>query len=145
MDKELLKGMLIEEEGLRLKPYKDSVGKLTIGVGRNLADRGINQDEAFMMLDRDMNEHYAELLTHLPWVAKLDEVRQRVLADMAFNMGIGNERRGLLSFSTTLRLIENDDYETAADNMLRSDWAQQTGRRARRLSAMMRDGQEHPL
>ncbi len=41
-----LRQMLIRHEGLRRKPYRDTVGKLTIGAGRNLDDVGITREEA---------------------------------------------------------------------------------------------------
>ena len=138
---------LIEHEGLKLKPYVDTEGKLSIGVGRNLTDRGINRAEAMAMLGRDIDEHVEELRDALLWFDTLDEVRQRVLADMVFNMGLGvlGGKHGLLSFSNTLLLVKNGEYATASRTMLKSDWAQQVGVRAIRLSEMMADGADHPL
>jgi len=43
-------------EGLRLKPYHCPAGKLTIGIGRNLEDKGITEKEALMLLE---NERFA--------------------------------------------------------------------------------------
>jgi lysozyme len=127
---------LIRDEGLRLKPYTDSVGKTTIGVGRNLTDMGISRDEAYRMLNNDLEKTQADLDQHLPWWKKLDEVRQRVIANMAFNMGLPR----LLAFKRTLDLIQAGDYETAATEMLCSVWAKQVGPRAVRLSDLMRRG-----
>lgn len=52
----VLKDMLIRHEGLKLKPYRDTVGKLTIGAGRNLNDLGISEREAMFLLDNDIME-----------------------------------------------------------------------------------------
>ena len=125
-------------EGERLKVYKCTAGKLTIGVGRNLEDRGISIEESNMLLDNDLAAFQVELLRKLPWVADLDDVRQRVLIDMAFNLGIS----GLLTFKNTLAAIKRGDYEKAAPMMLDSKWATQVGKRAERLSTMMLTGKD---
>lgn len=125
-------------EGERLKPYRCTAGKLTIGVGRNLEDRGITREESAMLLANDIAAEERELLRALPWVATLDEVRQRVLLDMAFNMGIV----GLLGFKKTLATIQEGNYQLAAAMMLDSRWAEQVGARAERLARMMATGKE---
>lgn len=127
---------LTRDEGLRLKPYYDTVGKLTIGVGRNLTDKGISQTEAETMLANDIAEHTAELEQHLPWVVQLDGPRKGVLVNMCFNMGISR----LLGFINTLAYIKAGEYAKAADGMLHSKWATQVGPRATRLSEQMRTG-----
>ena len=130
---------ILLHEGLRLKPYQDTVGKLTIGVGRNLDDKGISQEEAFHLLENDLIEVEEQLLASLPWVRDLDEIRLRVLMDMGFNLGVG----GLLKFKRTLRMIKQGDYAGAAGAMLESKWAKQVGNRAKRLSKMMATGEDY--
>ena len=125
-------------EGERLKPYRCTAGKLTIGVGRNLEDRGITAQEAAYLLSNDITSTQAALLKALPWVATLDDVRQRVLIDMAFNMGLGT----LLTFKRTLAAVQGGQYQQAAAMMLESRWAGQVGQRAQRLSQMMATGQD---
>ena len=132
----MLRRQLIRHEGLRLKPYKDTVGKLTIGVGRNLDDVGITEQEAMILLDNDIERTKLDLLKALPWINKIDSVRQDVLINMAFNMGIG----GLLGFKNTLASVQSGNYADAADKMLQSKWAGQVGLRASELSNMMRTG-----
>ncbi len=136
MDTAILSQMLMKEESVRLKPYRDTVGKLTIGVGRNLDDKGISMSEAMLMLANDVEGVQKELDAALPWWRSLDEVRQLVLADMCFNMGIA----GLLTFKNTLAYIQSGNYEQAAKNMLLSKWHDQVGERADKLSQMMRTG-----
>jgi lysozyme len=138
MDRTAMIRQLRLHEGERLKPYRCTAGKLTIGIGRNLEDRGISKAEAAYLLGNDIDDHWREVQRALPWVAKLDEVRQRVLLDMAFNLGIA----GLLSFKRTLATIEAGDYTRAASMMLDSKWARQVGQRAERLSRMMATGKE---
>lgn len=128
---------LKEEEGLRLKPYQDTVGKLSIGYGRNLTDKGISADEAEYLLVHDIQATMAAVSVRLPWFPRLDGVRQRVLLDMAYNQGLG----GLLLFQDMLAAVERGDYETAAAEMLNSKWAEQVGSRATKLAEWMRSGE----
>jgi lysozyme len=107
-------------------------------VGRNLEDRGITREEAAYLLANDITTEERELLRALPWVAQLDEVRQRVLLDMSFNLGLV----GLLGFKNTLATIRAGDYSKAAAMMLDSRWASQVGERAERLSRMMATGKD---
>lgn len=136
MNRTKLRAQLIDHEGLRLKPYTDTTGHVTIGVGRNLDGRGISEAEAFALLDNDIERCEAELDANLPWWRKMSEVRQRVLLDMCFNLGITK----LLEFKNTLRNMELRRYRVAAEGMLDSKWARQVGRRATNLAAMMRSG-----
>jgi lysozyme len=131
---------LRRDEGVRLKPYRCTAGKLTIGVGRNLDDVGITPEEADHLLRNDVARVCADLDARLPWWRGLDEVRQRVLVNMGFNLGIA----GLLGFKNTLRSVETGDYLGAAQGMLSSKWAHQVGPRAERLALMMRDGEAAP-
>lgn len=128
---------LRRDEGVRLKPYKDSVGKLTIGVGRNLDDVGISNDEADLLLANDIAFASKMLEQALPWTGGLDQARLGVLLNMTFNMGVGS----LLQFHDTLAKIKAGDYVGASEAMLRSKWAEQVGARAHRLALQMESGQ----
>lgn len=140
VDRAAMTRQLRLHEGERLKPYRCTSGKLTIGVGRNLEDRGITAQESAYLLANDIEAEERALVKALPWVAQLDEVRQRVLLDMAFNMGIGT----LLTFKNTLATVRAGDYQRAAVMMLDSRWARQVGERAQRLSRMMATGKVPP-
>ena len=132
-----IKAQLVRHEGLRLKPYRCTAGKLTIGIGRNLDDRGISQKEAYAMLERDILDFEQQLLDDIPDVYNgLDEVRQSVLLNMCFNLGL----KGLLEFKNTLGFVAAGDWERAANGMLASKWAKQVGMRAIELSELMRKG-----
>lgn len=135
MSRERLVPQLILHEGLRLKPYLDSVGKLTIGVGRNLDDKGITKSESLFLLENDISDAEAAA-AKLPWFPALNDARQSVILDMLFNMGPAK----LAEFRRTIEAIEARAYETASERMLDSKWAKQTGKRALRLSEMMRTG-----
>jgi lysozyme len=135
--KEMTTRLLKLHEGVRLKPYTDTVGKLTIGCGRNLDDRGITAEESDYLLSNDISDVWLQLVSHLPFFSQLDTVRQAALLDMAFNLGLA----GLMSFSKTLLAIKEGRFDVAADEMLASKWSAQVGRRAERLSTMMRSGE----
>ena len=143
MNFERLREQLALHEGVRSRPYADTVGKLTIGVGRNLTDVGLNEDEIRFLLLNDVKRAVRGLNEHFPWWQHIDDVRQRVLVDMAFNLGIGDLRHGLRSFVRTLHAIEEGRYADAAQYMLESKWAQQVGRRAQRLAQMMATGKDY--
>jgi lysozyme len=136
MDRDVLTAELIRDEGVRLKPYRDTVGKLTIGVGRNLDDVGITLAEAMVLLGHDITWAVHELETALPWFKDLDPVRQRVLCNMCFNLGLAR----LLGFRNTLAAVARGDYTQAAIEMMDSKWATQVGDRAKRLAKMMEQG-----
>lgn len=128
---------LQRDEGIRLKPYKDSVGKLTIGIGRNLDDAGITEGEAKTLLVNDLAKVRVRLYGMLPWLSAINPARRAVLENMAFNIGVD----GLLAFKQTISLIRAGDYESAGDEMLKSTWARQVGDRAVRLSKQMKTGE----
>lgn len=132
-----LLSQLLKHEGLRLKPYTDTVGKLTIGVGRNLTDKGISEEEAYLLLMNDLKEVIADLST-FEWYEGLDEIRKRVVIDMRFNLGPG----GFRTFTNTIKAISEGRYQDAAQGMRRSKWARQVGRRAERLVRMMETGED---
>jgi lysozyme len=134
--KEALLEQLIRHEGLKLKPYYDTVGKLTIGIGRNLDDYGITKEEALYLCKNNILQCIAELESSLPFFSTLDEVRQDVLVNMTFNLGIF----GLLKFKNTLSSIERGDYNSASMAMLDSKWAKQVGNRAVELAEQMKTG-----
>ena len=135
----ILEKMLIVDEGCELKPYKDSVGKLTIGIGRNLDDVGIRLSEAKVMLQNDAMDSLAKCMSFIPFFRELDQARQCVLLDMAFNLGI----QGLLKFKKMLQAVKDGDYQLAALEMFDSRWHIQVGKRADRLEEMMRTGEIH--
>jgi len=131
-----LKQQLIKHEGLELLPYKCTAGKLTIGVGRNIEDRGISYDEAMMLLENDLLLYTAELEKAFPVVKDLDNVRVMTLINMAYNLGITKLRQ----FKMMWAAIEDNDFEVAAQEMLNSKWASDVGKRALELSEQMRTG-----
>ena len=130
-------GQLMADEGFRSAAYQDSLGFWTIGIGRLIDARkggGITRDEAQVLLRNDIARVEREVRARWPWFDRLDESRQNVLLNMAFNLGTA----GLAKFTATLACVERGDYDGAAAQMLRSLWAKQVKARATRLAAQMR-------
>jgi len=135
----VIEDQLRRDEGERLSAYQDHLGYWTIGIGRLIDSRrggGISTDESTMLLRNDIARIRVELLQRLPWFVHLDPVRQGVLMNMTFQMGIN----GVMAFQDTLAKVQASDYAAAADRMLQSKWATQTPERANRLAKQMRDG-----
>jgi lysozyme len=135
-ERELLAQELDRDEGRETLPYVDTVGKITIGVGRNLTDRGLSPDEIDYLLQNDIDLVVREMAQAFPWAARMTPARQRVLANMLFNLGLVRLR----GFRNTLAAMERGDYRAAAAGMLASKWARQVGARATRLARMMERG-----
>ena len=148
---------LVKSEGLRLEVYQDTLGIDTIGVGRNLEDRGITKEElaaldfpnieavyehgitetdAAFLLENDVQIVEEELVRAHPCVDSLDAVRQLVLVDMAFNMGVPR----LCKFKKMWASIHEEDFRTAAKEMLDSRWAIQVKSRSHKLAHAMHHG-----
>ena len=126
--------LLKDFEGLRYKPYDDKdgqeffpgdmlVGKLTIGWGRNLTDRGISHDEAELMFQNDI-EQATHDANKLPWFGDLDAVRQDVIVMLCFNMGLG----GLLTFKRMIASLVQCQWHQAAWELSNSEWKNQVGK-----------------
>ena len=145
-------------EGLRLQVYKDTLGIDTIGIGRNLEDRGITKEEldwmdiptidhvyewgiteadAVYLATNDIQIVEEELVRAHPCVDRLDSVRQLILIDMAFNMGVPR----LCKFKKMWAAVEAEDFPTAAKEMLDSRWARQVKGRATKLANAMHNGE----
>jgi len=126
--------LLLKHEGYRRFTYRDTVGKLTVGIGRNLEDRGITKDEALYLLENDIKDFTEQLSERLYWFDAAPDKVKLVLTDMGFNLGIA----GLLTFKNTLEHIKNGEYVTASKEMLLSKWANQVGQRAIELSEILK-------
>ena len=135
MDWSDLRNQVIRHEGYRKFPYKDTVGKLTVGYGRNLDDSGISQSEAGRLLDNDLYTARQELLRNFAWLDSLPEPVNLALVNMCFNLGITRLR----GFKKMLAAIEAGDWSTAADEALDSKWAEQVGDRAKELANQIRN------
>jgi lysozyme len=156
--KEKLLEELVKHEGVRLQVYQDTLGIDTIGVGRNLEDRGISKEEldeldiptidhvyeygiteadAMVLAENDVQIVEEELLRAHPCVEDLDAVRQLVLVDMAFNMGVPR----LCKFVKMWNAIHEKKFDIASKEMLDSRWANQVKSRSVKLANAMHNGE----
>lgn len=131
-----IRELLIAHEDKRLSPYMDTVGKLTIGVGRNLSSNGISEDECMLMLDNDIARAIDDVKYLFSCYDSLDRPRQLVLISMAFNLG----RLKLSKFVRFIWAVHQKDYETAYAEMVDSRWYEQVGSRGVQLARTMRSG-----
>lgn len=138
--KDIRNDMIKRHEGNRLKggrhyPYRDTMGKLTIGYGRCLDDIGISEDEALALLEHDLiaAENAVESLS----LGELGDARRAALVDMAFNLGAA----GLGKFKLMLEALRQGKWDLAAVEALDSDWADQVGKRAEEIARIIRTGE----
>ncbi|HVJ72019.1 MAG TPA: hypothetical protein VM531_11040 [Sphingomicrobium sp.] len=142
-----LRSQLILHEGRKLKPYVDTRGNVTIGIGRNLTGRGLSSEEVEFLYQNDVRIAWTELVKAKPFVKKIDEVRQRVFLDLSFNMGMPV----LLTFKQTLAAAERGDWWLVGQGLRQSAWQGQVGDgaggrrdRADRLIEMVTTGVDAP-
>lgn len=133
---ERLLQMLKDDEGLRLKPYRCTANKITIGYGRNLYDVGISPDEAEMLLNNDIIRAKLAVKKHISNFDRLSENRKAVLINMCFNLGA----LGFSKFKKMIHAIKIEDFNEAAIQMKASKWYNQVTNRAERLIRLMKNG-----
>jgi lysozyme len=147
IDKERLRQQLKKHEGVRQFVYDDASGNLineacfvrgkpTIGVGRNLADRGLADDEIDYLLDNDINDCIAEAQKKFRWFEALDPVRQAAVVELVFNLGLTR----LSGFKKFLNFMNEHRYTQAAGELLDSLWAKQVKGRAITIAQMIQTG-----
>lgn len=131
-----LRELLFDSEDYKQFPYTDTTGHLTIGIGRNLTDRGISLDESLYMLDNDVAYFTSRLTINLDFFQELSQARQTVLISMCFNLGV----IGLLNFKRMITALREKDYNQAAEEIIDSKAHNQTGDRYEKLAEIMRNG-----
>lgn len=129
-----IKELIIKHEGLEFKPYMCTAGKLTIGVGRNIEDVGISEDEAMFMLDNDIRACTKDMINLFHDWYQLPGNRQSVLINMRFNLGPNRFRK----FKKMITAVNGKKFNQAANEMRDSRWYRQVGNRAVELVEMMR-------
>jgi lysozyme len=136
MNIQRLRQQLIKHESIELKPYRCTSDKLTIGVGRNIEDRGISHETAMQMLDEDIDICINELQQTVSYWNNLPSRVKEGLINLCFNMGISR----LMAFKKTFGFLREGMYSKAADELLDSRYANQVGQRAVDVANMIRDG-----
>lgn len=134
--------LLTLHEGDKRFPYVDTVGKVSIGKGFNLTDVGLYPEEVEFIFKNRVAKVEAQLRKDLPWFYKLDDVRQTVLLDMAYNMGPEPfDGDGYKDWPIFVEQVRTGQYAAAARNMRSTLWAKQVKGRAERLATMMETGE----
>lgn len=133
---EMAKALIRRHEGVRTHPYQDSVGKLTIGVGRNLTDRGLGVDEVNLLFENDIDIASQALDIWLAGWRDFSPSRKSALLSMAFNLGAPR----LCQFVKLRSALIAGDFDTAAAEALDSKWARQVGGRADEIAALIAKG-----
>jgi len=128
---------LRRHEGVKNTLYKCTSDKWTIGVGRNLEDVGLSEEEIDMLLLNDIKRTKELMDDYIPWYNDLDGVRQEALINFVFNVGIGTA----MKFKKAMAALEAHDYDTAAIEMLDSNWDKQVGSRAEEVTQMIKTGE----
>lgn len=158
---------LVLHEGVKLHVYVDTEGFFTVGVGYNVSSRGLDflertigrklgwkegdvhtdvvtRGESLVVLRADVLRVESAVKIHWPGYARLDDVRQRVAVDMAFNMGLG-----ALQFKQAIAAADRRDWSKASRELYKSKWALQVGDgeggkrdRCDRLAGMLLTGLE---
>jgi len=135
-----VKEMLIRHEGTMCTLYQCTEDKWTIGVGRNLTDRGITEEEAMYLLDNDIKRVMNQLDEYWTVWRSFEKRGQMVCLDMCFQMGI----QGFMGFRRTRALMEMGMWLEASEELLDSKYAIQTANRAnynsRQLALCGKDG-----
>jgi len=128
-----VKEFIVKHEGLKLKPYICPAGKLTIGVGRNIEDNGISEDEAMYLLENDIKRCENELREIFPNFDSLPENVRMALIDMDFNLG----KPRFMQFKKLIQAIKEGDFKRAAKEAKNSRWCEQVGERCEDIYNML--------
>jgi len=128
---------LRRQEGVKNTLYKCTSDKWTIGVGRNLEDVGLSDEEIDYLLENDIERTEELLDEYMDWWRDLDSIRQEAMVNFVFNVGIGTAQK----FKKAMTALEEQDYDTAADEMMDSNWSKQVGQRAVEVTEMIRTGE----
>ena len=128
---------LRRHEGVKNTLYKCTSDKWTIGVGRNLEDVGLSDEEIDYLLQNDIERTIELMDDYIPWHDDLDLVRHEALVNFVFNVGIGTA----MKFKKAMTALEEGNYDVAADEMMDSNWSKQVGQRAIEITEMIRTGE----
>ena len=130
---DILRADLVLDEGDRNKPYPDQFGKITIGIGRNLTDVGISEEEKELMFINDVAKAEVIAAKIFSGFDSMSNVRKAALANLAFNMGEAT----LSKFVGFIALVNAGQWSQAADDLLRTAYAKEVGPRAQRRAEQL--------
>lgn len=133
---QMLQQELEEDEGRRNKPYADTLGLTSIGIGRNLTGRGISDDEIDYLFHNDV-ELCADIMDrNIPWWRTLPPTKQRVMINLCF-MGWAS----FSQFHKFLTYMQVGRWIDASHELENSKWYQQVRSRGPRVIARLLQGE----
>lgn len=144
MSEEDIKKMIIRHEGVRYRPYKDSLGLWTVGIGHLIGDgkslpaswnREFSKEEVLGLFEKDY-AHHRKAAERIPGFEKMNTVGQGAMTDLTFNMGPA----WINKWPNTRKKLEQGDMQAAAENLEDSKWYGQVGNRAPTIVNMVRQG-----
>lgn len=135
--KEKSRNLVMKHEGFKPHVYKCSKGFLTVGYGFNLENGWLPKSVADLWLNIKLENIESELSRRIDFWSKLNEARQAVLIDMAYNIGV----EGIFKFKKMLCYLDLNDYEMASKEMVNSDWFREVPNRVSELQKIMLTGE----
>lgn len=144
MSEEDVKNMIIQHEGIRYRPYQDSLGLWTVGIGHLIGDgktlppswnREFSQEEVMAMFEKDY-AHHNRAAQNIPGYDKLNSIGKGALTDLTFNMGPSWYKK----WPNFTRAISQGDVDSAAMSLENSKWYTQVGNRAPKIVDMVENG-----
>ncbi len=136
MNQQEIEEQLIKHEGFENKMYFCSMGKPTIGVGRNLESYGLSEEEIYLLLRNDIKKCVRDLNIVFRNFNDFNDILQHALIDMRFNLGCSGFRK----FRKMIKAIKRGDLEEAAEEAIDSKWYHQVKERAKNIVSMIRGG-----
>lgn len=125
----------MSNEGVRKYPYRCSAGKLTIGIGRNLEDKGLSNSEVMYLFNNDLQDTQDSAESIFEDFSQYTIEEQTVILDMLFNLGTTRFK----TFKKFIRAIKERDLKEAARQIEQSAYFRQVPNRARRNIKMLLD------
>lgn len=133
-----VKQMLISDEGWVNKPYQDHLGYWTVGVGHNLQANSMPNKTVEQLLESDIAKTEAVAFQVFgTQFGEFEKGRQLAILNMIFQMG----GAGFRKFKRTIKAMKDNKWEDAAEYGMQSLWAKQTPARAKRVTQMLRTGE----
>lgn len=145
--------ILIEHENYYAKPYLDSKGIITVGIG-TASTKGLFEYEKEVLGINNIDEiTYLDLKT-AKWLAnneinyiikRLEKYKwykiapnyiQIAVQDLCYNLGVS----GFLKFKKTISYLEKQDYQMAGTELLDSSYLTDVKGRAIRISILIQTG-----
>jgi len=132
------KSMIKRHEGLRLQPYKDTEGHMTVGYGHKIKggedfSKGISMEQANALFEQDYAEHKAAATKNIPGFDKMSAQQQAAMTDLTFNMG----PNWIDKWPKLKEQLASGQYEAASQNLLSSKYASQVKGRSSEIAGLV--------